>query len=619
MYQILMTGSARRRRTLGLALGALLGGCALADPRPAPWIDALEFPGAERVAADEVAGHLRTARPGRWPWSAKVPLDAALLEEDVERVGDLYRQRGYYSTRVRTRVDWNAARDRARVRIEIEEGLPVLVQTRTIEIVPRPDGLSPEQITALSAGLAGGPGEVFDLRDYLKAKEQLVRRLADAGYLTAAVRGGADVDVERQTSSIAWTVDPGPLVLLGEVGIHGLEHVDPELLQDEVGGARGSPLPLRWLEDTQRKLAGLGWFHSVTVRPLPTAAAALGPRVQTWPVLVEVDERPPRTIQAALGYSTEEQVRARVGWEHRQLLGGGRTLRLGARASGLETRAEGAIGWPKFFSPHTTAELRLDAARETLEAYDAQTFGFKFEVRHDFAPRAQLRFGHRFEHSRTSDVSRAAESILDDPRQSALVSLSHLELERADIDDPLDPARGTLGRVGFQLASALLGSSVDYLGGDLELRYYRPWRSAVFATRLRMASLLPFRTTQPEDVPLTERLFAGGSETVRGYELQRLGPLDADDEPVGGTSLLVANLELRVPIRGKLSGVAFVDGGLVELDPLHFPLGSMRYSSGVGLRFDTPVGPLRLDVGFLLNRPDDEDRMRVHLSVGQAF
>ena len=621
MYRYRMRHSARRGRRLGVGLAALLlAGCSLAGSRAEePRIEALDFAGATHVPADEIASYLRTPRPGRWPWSPAVPFDAALLEEDVERVVDLYRQRGFYSTSARSRIEWNAARDRARVAIEIAEGLPVIVAQRSIDFAPAPHGFSQPELWALGDALPGGPGEIFDVRDYQRAKEQVVRRLADAGFLTATVHGGADVDVEDRSARVAWVVDPGPLVLLGSVGITGLEHVDRELLEEEVGGTHGLPLPLTWLEDTQRELAGLGWFRSVTVKPVPSAASASGARVQTWPVLVEVDERPPRTVQAALGYSTEEQLRARVSWEHRQLLGGGRTLRLGAKASSLETRAESAIGWPQFLFPQTNAELRFELASETLEAYDARTVGFRFDVRHDLGPDTQLRLGHRFELSRTSDVSRSAQLILDDPRQDTLVSVSHLELERSDTDDPVDPTRGSLARLGLSLASAALGSNVDYLGGDIELRGYRPWRSLVLATRLRMASLVTFQATQPEEIPLTERLFAGGSDSVRGFEFQRLGPLDADDEPVGGTTLLVGNLELRVPIRGKLSGVAFVDGGLVELEPLHFPLSSLRYSTGVGLRFETPVGPLRVDVGFLLNPPDDEDRMRVHLSVGQAF
>jgi outer membrane protein assembly factor BamA len=407
-------------------------------------------------------------------------------------------------------------------------------------------------------------------------------------------------------------------VLLGSVGIRGLEHVDRKLLDEELAGVRGAPLPLTWLETTQRDLAKLGWFRSVLVRPLPDASNAHA-RVQTWPVLVEVEERPPRTIQAGLGYSTEEQVRARLSWEHRQLLGGGRTLRLGAKASGLETRAEGAIGWPKFLYPNTTAELRGELVNETLEAYDARRVAIKLDLSHELAPRTQLRLGHRFELVDVSDVSESAEDILDDPEEDSLVSVTSLDLERSTTDNPLDPTRGMLARFGLDLSSVALGSSVDYFGGDVELRTYHPWRSAVLALRLRAATLKPFRATKPEEIPLTERLFAGGSDTVRGFELQRLGPLDDDDEPLGGTTLLIGNVEVRVPLRGKLSGVVFVDGGLVELEPLHFELSSMRYSTGLGLRFETPVGPLRVDVGFLLNRPADEDRMRVHLSVGQAF
>jgi outer membrane protein insertion porin family/translocation and assembly module TamA len=594
-------------------------GCSHAGTRASePRIEALDLAGAEHVDQAEIFGYLRTQRPSRWPWSPDVVFDAPLLEEDVERVVDLYRQRGYYSTRAKNLIEWNAEHDRARVTLKIDEGLPVIVEKRSIDLASTPDGLTPAQVSEVTAALPGGSGEVFDVREYQKGKELLVRRLADRGFLTASVRGGADVDVEQRSASVQWSVDPGPLVLLGSVGIRGLEHVDRKLLDEELAGVRGAPLPLTWLETTQRDLAKLGWFRSVLVRPLPDASNAHA-RVQTWPVLVEVEERPPRTIQAGLGYSTEEQVRARLSWEHRQLLGGGRTLRLGAKASGLETRAEGAIGWPKFLYPNTTAELRGELVNETLEAYDARRVAIKLDLSHELAPRTQLRLGHRFELVDVSDVSESAEDILDDPEEDSLVSVTSLDLERSTTDNPLDPTRGMLARFGLDLSSVALGSSVDYFGGDVELRTYHPWRSAVLALRLRAATLKPFRATKPEEIPLTERLFAGGSDTVRGFELQRLGPLDDDDEPLGGTTLLIGNVEVRVPLRGKLSGVVFVDGGLVELEPLHFELSSMRYSTGLGLRFETPVGPLRVDVGFLLNRPADEDRMRVHLSVGQAF
>ncbi len=617
-----MSQSARIRSSpkAGLLLAALLGGCSLAGTQASePRVDALEVEGASHVEEAEILGYLRTQRPGRWPWSPAVAFDAPQLEEDVERIAELYRQRGYYSTRAQSHVEWNAEHDRARITLEIDEGLPVIVEKRSIELAATPEGLSSAQAGEVTDALPGGPGEIFDVREYQKAKELLVRRLADAGFLTAAVSGGADVDVEQRSARIAWTVEPGPLVLLGPVGIRGLEHVERKLLDEELAGTRGAPLPLSWLEGTQRQLASLGWFRSVIVRPLPDASNAPEARVQTWPVLVEVEERPPRTFQAALGYSTEEQVRARIGWEHRQLLGGGRTLRLGAKASGLETRAEGAIGWPKFVFPNTSAELRADLVNETLEAYDARRVAVKLDLRHELAPRTQLRLGHRFELSDTSNVSESAQDILDDPEQNTLVSVTSLDLEHTTTDNPLDPRRGILAHFGLDLSSVALGSSVDYLGGEVELRHYRPWRAAVLALRLRAATILPFRATRPEEIPLTERLFAGGSDTVRGFELQRLGPLDADDEPLGGTTLLIGNAELRVPIRGKLSGVWFVDGGLVELDPLHLELSSMRYSTGLGLRFETPVGPLRVDVGFLLNRPADEDRMQLHLSVGQAF
>jgi translocation and assembly module TamA len=609
-----------RIRAVSILILALLG-CSLAgERRAAPELESLEIVGNERVPASDILEYLRTPRPGRWLWSSTVAFDADLLAEDVARVVELYKRRGFYSAAARSHVEWNTTRDHARVMIEVTEGRPVRVEERRIDFDPEParTELWPKPSMYADA-LPGAPGEIFDVRAYQDAKDQLLRRLADSGYLRATIRGGAEVDVERRAARIAWNVDPGPLVLLGAVSIRGLEHIDPELMREEIGGARGQPLPLSWLEQTQRELADLGWFHSVTVRPMAAPTEVERARVETWPVLVEVDERPPRTIQAALGYSTEQQVRARLGWEHRQLLGGGRDLRLAAQTSGLGSRAEAAVVWPRFFVPSTTAELRFDLTSETLDAYDAQRTRLGFDVSRRIGLRTRARLGHRIELSRSSDVSDAADAILDDPSQRTFVSVTRLELERTTTDDRLNPSRGGIARVAADLASGALGSDVEYVRGEIEGRWYARWRSAVWATRLRAATFLPFGETEPEEIPITERLFLGGSDTVRGFDLQRLGPLDAEDEPVGGTTSLVGNLELRVPLRGNLSGVVFVDGGLVDLEPLRFRLADVRYASGVGLRFDTPVGPLRADVAVLLNAPDEEDRVRLHLSVGQAF
>ena len=153
----------------------------------------------------------------------------------------------------------------------------------------------------------------------------------------------------------------------------------------------------------------------------------------------------------------------------------------------------------------------------------------------------------------------------------------------------------------------------------LEGRTYLPVRDCVLALRLRLGTLEPFGGSEQTDVPLVSRFYSGGSTSVRGFAFQKLGPLDEDGDPLGGLSLAEGSAELRFPIWRRLSGVVFVDAGRVALDSSNIGGGDFYYSTGAGLRVRTPLGPLRLDYGFLLNPPSGIDRSRLYISVGHAF
>ncbi|MEE9193299.1 MAG: BamA/TamA family outer membrane protein, partial [Thermodesulfobacteriota bacterium] len=141
----------------------------------------------------------------------------------------------------------------------------------------------------------------------------------------------------------------------------------------------------------------------------------------------------------------------------------------------------------------------------------------------------------------------------------------------------------------------------------------------VIAKRLQFGMLYPFGSTGEFDVPIFKRFFAGGSNSVRGFPFQKLGPLDSNEDPLGGNSLLVGNLEVRFPFYADLGGVVFLDYGNVFPDSFSYPLDKLKYAVGTGIRYNTIIGPLRLDFGYALNPNPDLNRFQVWLSVGQAF
>jgi outer membrane translocation and assembly module TamA len=161
-------------------------------------------------------------------------------------------------------------------------------------------------------------------------------------------------------------------------------------------------------------------------------------------------------------------------------------------------------------------------------------------------------------------------------------------------------------------------SDVSFIKLALEARHYQPlWRQMIFATRLLVGGIQPYGDS--DDVPSNVRFFAGGPGSVRGFALNRLGPLDEDDDPLGGSSLIAGSVELRFPIVGDLGGALFVDFGNVFDDAFTYRLDELRYAVGPGIRYNTPIGPLRLDVGVIVDRRQDEAFGRVEFSIGQAF
>ena len=652
----------------GVLSGALLlVGCALvpASLRTSPGGDVaaqdIELRGNEALSTDELELYLRSLGAAQLGFDPAADAAAILAEA--------YRRRGFFSATIE-RIDAQGPADadgddasagerelpsdrtdlastdtsagggqaRQRVVLQIDEGPVSRVTARTLQLVGHGAGAdgaldSGDFASSLLAGLPCAEGDAFEIAAYEQAKQELMRRLHDQGYLAAVLAGGADVDPTSASVRIAWRLEPGPVVLRGRTQIEGLVNVTPQTIEREIGAPTGTPISDAWLAETQRRLASLGWFRSVTVRAAPpepgsaTIRAASGGDdvgaapidTAVWPIAIRVEERPARSVEAAVGYGTEDRIRVRAGWEHRHLLGTGRALRLSARYSSLRSGVEAGIIWPHIQETDWRSELSVRAFRETLGAFDASRFEARAELVRELSATTRLRLGHRYEISRTSDVSPLAGAVLDDPEERIAQSSVFTRVEYNALDDLIEPARGQSLRLSTDLASVALGSDDSYVRSEMELRMFRPWASTVLAGRLRLGTTVPFGASQEDEIPLTERFFAGGGDSVRGFEYQQLGPLDASDEPLGGTSVFVANLELRAPIYSRLGGVVFLDAGQVDLEPLRLRVSDIRYAAGVGLRLSTPIGPLRLDVAHLLNRPRDLDPVRIHLSVGHSF
>ena len=231
-------------------------------------------------------------------------------------------------------------------------------------------------------------------------------------------------------------------------------------------------------------------------------------------------------------------------------------------------------------------------------------------------------FGYNLEFNRllAVDLSAAEKAATDQDRQQYYISSLIGGNTWEKVDSQVDPQKGWRILQNVEWASIGLGSEVDYFKLTIDGRGYLPtFDYGVLAAKLKWGGIEPLESTGV--VPIFKRFFSGGTDSVRGYPYQRLGPLDSYGNPVGGMELLEGSLEWRFPIRKPFEGVIFFDFGNVAPTLDRFSWNDTRYTAGAGFRYLTPIGPLRFDVGYELNPPEQNffTPYQFHFSIGQAF
>jgi outer membrane protein assembly factor BamA len=597
------------------------------------FIRSLDFEGVEHVSESELADALLTSGPSWRPWAEPPKFDESALLEDMERIDRFYRDYGYYQTQVRYELHWNDDRSRVRIRIIVDEGPPI--RLTALQIVQRePARLSRKAWGKIIEDLPLHVGEIFGVRDYREVRGELTDRLAEAGHPQPKFDGGAEVDVDAGIATVRWTIDPGPEVRFGEIRVVGLERVEEAIVLRELTFATGDRFDVSSRRKTREKLFALGLFRSIAIECVAPGDPTTGivgdsdapttepsrdpghepePEVVEWPVTLRIYERLPRTVRVGVGYGTEELYRARVEWRHRNFLGEARLLDLRLQYNALTPGFEVGLTQPHFMRPGVRLRAEGAIRYETMPAYEAVRFASAIQLERDLWEHWAVRGGYGFEIADVDPEDPTASDGID------RVSGPRFGLERDTIDDRFEPRRGTWLQLSAAPSLEAFGATGSWVELSAEGRGFLPVFFATLGLRARIAGIESFADTGYSGVPVFKRLFSGGSNSVRGFKFQELGPLDVDGDPVGGRSLFEGSIELRFPIWGRLRGVGFVDVGLVDRKSFHYRLGDLRESAGPGLRFSTPVGAIRFDVGFPLDRRDGEDAYRIHLAVGNFF
>jgi outer membrane protein insertion porin family len=581
------------------------------DPSRQWRVERIEFSGNKILTSDELSDALVTkARPWYRVWEERPAFDPITFGSDLERLQRFYESRGYYGTIVTYDLTVDDDRGLVGARIEVREGAPVLISEIDVEVAGSESDQKPPP---LPKELPVKRGEIFREAEYQQAEQVLRALFLENGYAHVKTERGAEVDLDEHRVRIRYKVQPGPITAFGQTAIKGTDTVDPELVSRELVYQAGETYSQAKVIESRDKILALDLFGAVRVAPAETPGTPV-----VVPMEVEVTEKSHREIKLGLGYGTEDQFRTQLEWRHLNWLGGGRRLSVSAKYSSITTA--GAINFvqPHFLSPRTQGIVNLGYDQEKEETYLRNVARFAPRLDHRFSSALTGFVGYRLEHNKLNEVAPATELALGDIRKKGILSGPAVGLVWNTADDPFNPKKGEVISLAVDQAGAIWGGEFSYYKITAEAKKYIDigWKT-VFASRLKLG--LGDAIGSDKNFPLFERFYAGGEKSVRGYGRRRLGPLARNDDPLGGLSLVEGSLELRRPIWKELNGAVFLDFGQVSKRSFDIPVGDLQFSAGVGVSYATPVGPLRLDVGFPFKPPRGDRSWQIHFSIGAYF
>jgi outer membrane protein assembly complex protein YaeT len=613
--------------------GALASGTAPAQDEPLatqPAVESLRLIGVEAIDEGDLKAILQTKVTPWWPLASRRLFDRQEFDLDLKRLVAYYRDHGF--PRARVLSSDIAPREDGRsveLTITIEEGPPLLV--REIAIVGL-DPLPADEIEALRGRLPVTLGEPVVHQEVLAAGEMLANSLKDRGYAYATVRPVED-RLENGAVRLRFEGRPGDQTFFGDIEITGNSSVSDHAIRRQLTYRPGELFRRELLQESQRRLYGLELFEFATIDVQDAEQQLVEARTR-----VTVAEGKHRRVRFSLGYGTEEKVRAEAAWQHVNWFGGARTLSVRGKWSSLDRGVQVDVGQPYFFHPRLALVLDAHHWFANEPAYTLLTRGGRAAITGHLGPHASwsVALTAENEHSEIAPAALADLSLRDelialglDPttgRQEGMLTSVGVSAAHDTMDNALDPSDGHLLSLKLEQAGAWLPGSYNFLGVGGEARYYRRVLDrTVLASRMRFSSLDPLGGKA--NAPFSRRSFLGGSASLRGWGRYEVAPLSDSGLPIGGHSLFEVSQEARVRVGGKLGVVVFVDAGNVWADAWDFQLGDLVADAGAGVRYYTPIGPMRLDFAYQLTpiealRIDGAPqtrRWRLHFSIGQAF
>jgi outer membrane protein insertion porin family len=533
-----------------------------------------------------------------------------IVYDDKETLIELYNALGYLSASVdEFEAKYDESSQDMSINIKISEGAKT--EIGKVDIIGARH-VPEEEIMDTIRIKTGDPYNEVDISD---ARYRILQLYNSRGFVDALV--SVKREIEGQTVSLTFQIQEGELTFFGKTVVSGNYRTRYEVIERELKHDEKMPFDYNILAKGGQGIYKLGLFTDIDVEVLDRYD-------HTRDTLIKVNEGNAGAVEFGFGYADYEKLRGFFDLSYRNLWGMNRQASLRLELSSLENRAILQYLEPWFFGKQIPfrffllyedrEEINTDTG-DTLYRLNRYSASAGIEKKLSNLLKAELYY--EFSLVDTFDVRPDVVLTKEDTGTLAISALKP-GIVYDTRDNPFDPKKGILSGISLKAASPLLLSETNFLKLLFQGNsYHQMDKRFVLALSFRGGLAWGYHGTG--ELPIVERFFLGGRTTVRGYEQDTLGPKGSDGNPTGGNAFLCGNIELRSYLGKGIGIVTFLDGGNVWQKVQDIEFGSMKYTTGLGLRYNTPVGPLRVDYGHKLQREKGESAGELHFAIGHAF
>lgn len=572
-------------------------------------VQEIRFEGNEDFSDDDLKDIIETSEHWFFSWlTGSGYLQPEILEQDMARLLAFYFDKGYIQAKVEDpEITLSEDKTELTIVIPVEEGVQFTISK--IDFV----GNHIIENAQIEEKLETESGEIFNRTKIRQDVTSISNLYAEQGYLLTEVYPSTKENIEDKTVEITFNVNEGKITYAGRILISGNDNTRDKVIRRQMQFVEGDVLTSSKLRRSYERVNNLGFFEKVDLQTKETS------QNNVLDIDLKTKERLTGSITMGAGWSSVNKIVGNVSVSQGNLFGRGQRVTLAASIGRVMENYNLSFTEPWLFDIPLSAgfDLYLRTRRRlSFSNYQSDTRGGALPLSYAITDYTRLYFTYRYEEVNIHNVPDNASIFFKRREGKNTTSSTYYAIVRDSRDNWIRPTTGSRNKLSYELAGSVLGGDNYYHRTYFDSSWHFPlfWKF-VLSTHGKIG----YQTSYAgRELPVQELFVVGGAQTVRGFQYGALGPKQ-DGEVIGGNKMLLFNAELHFPLFDPLAGLLFFDMGNAFAEGQNYQLNNLRTAAGIGIRFYTPMGPIRLDWGYKLDREDRESAYEWHFAMGTYF